>query len=110
MLHHFELQLSHRRENRIALAFIGVVKDLNGTFFAKFIHPLAEILERRRVWIAQPAEDFRAEAGNPLVLNPLTHVEGVADREHAGVVEANHISGIGVLHHGSILTEEFLRS
>ena len=66
MLNNFELQLPNRSKNWIPLTFIGVVENLNGTLFAQFIHPLSEILKRRGIRIAKPAEDFWAEARNSL--------------------------------------------
>ena len=110
MLHNLKLQLTDRRENWIALAFIGVVQNLHSTFFAQFIHAFAEILEGGRIGIAQPTEDLRTEAGNALVLNFRSCVKGVTDREHAWIVQTNHVTGIGILHNGPVLTKQLLRT
>ena len=46
MLYNLKLKLSDCGKNRIPLAFISVVKNLNGSLLAQFIDPFAEILER----------------------------------------------------------------
>ena len=44
VLNHLQLQLSNRRKNRITLAFIRVIQDLNRTFLAQFVDPLRKFL------------------------------------------------------------------
>ena len=109
VLNHLQLQLTDGRQDWVSFAFIGVVEDLDGTLFPQFVHPLAEILESGGVWIPQPAENFRAEAGNPFVFHLRPHIQGVADGKHAGIVQADHITWIGVFHHSPILPEQLLR-
>ena len=108
VLHHLQLQLAHRRQDRIAFAGIGVVEHLHRPLLPQLIDALAEAFEGRGVGVAQPREDLRAEAGNALVFHSWAEVEGVADREHAGVVEADHITRVGVLHHLAVLAEQLL--
>ena len=108
VLHHLQLQLAHRRQNRIALAFICVVEDLHRPLLAQLVDTLAEALECRWVGVAQPGKDLRREARNPLVFHLLAQIKGVANGEHARVIEADHIAGVGVLHHLPVLAEKFL--
>ena len=86
MLHNFELQLSHSSEDWITLALIDVVENLNGSLLPQFIHPLSKILKRRWVWVAKPAEDFRAEGRDSFKFHFVAHVQRIADGKHSRIV------------------------
>ena len=110
VLDNLQLQLTHGRQDRITLALVGVIEHLDGPFFAQLVHPLAETLEGRRVGIAQPGKDLRAEAGNPFVFNARAHIEGIADGKHTRIIEADHIAWIGIFHHFPVLAKQLLGS
>ena len=59
---------------------------------------------------SQPTKDFRTEAGNSFVFDLGSHVQGVANGKHPGIIETDHIAGIGIFDNGSVLSEQLLRS
>ena len=46
VLNHLQLQLANSGKNRIALAFIGVIKNLNSAFLAQLVDTFSEVFER----------------------------------------------------------------
>ena len=92
---HVELQHADRAQDQVVAH--QRAEELGGAFLGQLRQALLQLLELERVAQARAAEQFRREVGDAGEAQLLALGEGVADRDRAVVVEADHVAGIGRL-------------
>ena len=98
------------REDRILLHRVPGVHHLNRALAQELLHPLLELLILSSVRVSQVREELGGERGNRRQHLPRAHVERVADRERAGVVQADDVAGEPLVEHRLVLPEHLRRA
>src|SRR5262249_318398 len=102
-------QGAHGAHDRIAPPAASGVEDLDRALLRELLEALLELLALERVLGPDPGEDLRREPGELGIFEGGSLAEGVADAQRAGVEEADHVAGPGLLDHLPVRAEELAR-
>src|SRR3546814_12159669 len=83
--------LAHRAQDQVVAH--QRAEELRGAFFGQLRQPLLQLLELERIAQARAEEQFGREVGDAGERDRLALGEGIANRDRAVVVAADHVYG-----------------
>ena len=109
MFQHFKLKHADHTDDDLLKADARPLEGLDRAFLAQLQNALDELLALETVDAAHASEELRREHRNARIAALFARAERIAQRENAGVEQADDVARIGVFNGFALIRHELLR-